>query len=251
MKLIRLPVVPYGQALALQLQLRERLQNLTQQDGESEGYLLVLQHPPVITLGKRATVAALSAPGWIREQGIEVFKIDRGGEATYHGPGQLVIYPIVRLDALGLGVADLVRGLAASIATVLEKYGVVAAYDPEIPGLWTQDETPSRKIASVGMRVSGGVSTHGAAVNVVNDMTAFQMFTPCGMPGAPMGRLLDYCGVGEGSADGEAGLFDRFSEDVIGELGVFFGRELEELEVELPGEGDWVFPELLGSDVQT
>lgn len=252
MKLIRLPVVPYGQALALQLQLRERLQNLTQQDGESEGYLLVLQHPPVITLGKRATVAALSAPGWIREQGIEVFKIDRGGEATYHGPGQLVIYPIVRLDALGLGVADLVRGLAASIATVLKKYGVVAAYDPEIPGLWTQDETPSRKIASVGMRVSGGVSTHGAAVNVVNDMTAFQMFTPCGMPGAPMGRLLDYCGVGgDGLGEGSVGLFDRFSEDVIGELGAFFGRELEELEVELPGEKDWVSSELLGSDVQT
>ncbi len=246
MKLIRLPVVPYGQALALQLQLRERLQNREEQDGESEGYLVVLQHPPVITLGKRATMAALSAPGWVREQGIEVFKIDRGGEATYHGPGQLVIYPIVRLDALGLGVSDLVRGLAASIATVLGKYGVEAAYDPEIPGLWTQSETPSRKLASVGMRVSGGVSTHGAAINVVNDMTAFGMFTPCGMPDAPMGKLLDYCDVGEGGA---AEFFDQFSEDVIGELAGFFGRELEAFEVELPGMGDWVSPELLGSDV--
>ncbi len=245
MKLIRLPVVPYGQALRLQLQLRERLQNRTEHDGESEGYLLVLQHPPVITLGKRATVAALSAPGWVREQGIEVFKIDRGGEATYHGPGQLVIYPIVRLDALELGVADLVRGLAACIATVLGKYGVSAAYDPAIPGLWTQDEVPSRKIASVGMRVSGGVSTHGAAVNVVNDMTAFRMFTACGMPDAPMARLLDYCGVGGVENGGEAGLFERFREDVIGELGVFFGREFEEYLVELPAEEDWVVGEVL------
>lgn len=241
MKLIRLPVVPYGQALRLQLQLRERLQNRMQQDGEPAGYVLVLQHRPVITLGKRGTMSALSAPGWVREQGIEVFKIDRGGEATYHGPGQLVIYPVVRLDALGLGVSDLVRGLAASIGMVLGKYGVEAEYDPKIPGLWTQGDVLSRKIASVGMRVSGGVSTHGAAINVVNDMTPFQMFTACGMPDAPMARLLDYCDVG-GDTDG---LLDRFSEDLIEQFEVFFGQKLEEIDVELPAREDWVEGESL------
>lgn len=241
MKLIRLPVVPYGQALALQLQLRERLQTRTGHDGESVGYLLVLQHPPVITLGKRGTVSALSAPGWVREQGIEVYKIDRGGEATYHGPGQMVVYPIVRLDELGMGVADLVRGLASCIGAVLEKNGVSAAYDPEIPGLWTQGEALSRKIASVGMRVSGGVTTHGAAVNLVNDMTAFQMFTPCGMPGAPMARLLDYR-----AADEDAGaLYESFENDFIAQFETFTARALEPLQVELPGEEAWVAAESL------
>lgn len=243
MKLLRPGLLPYGQALALQLELRERLQTRRGHDGESTGYLVCLEHPPTITLGKRGRASDLVSPQWIREQAIELFKIDRGGEATYHGPGQLVIYPILRLDELGLGVVDLIRGLADSLAKTLSSYGVTAVYDREHPGLWTTMEEPHRKIASVGMRVAGGVTTHGAAINLVNDMRPFSMFVPCGMPGAPMVRLLD-C-VGDVNVD-------AFTAEFLDHFAAHFGVELEPFEVELPAEDSWVSPisleELLALD---
>lgn len=188
LRVLRYGVVPYGQALAHQTELRERLQA-----GEDHpGWLICLQHPPVVTLGKRGRESDIVSPELLSERGVELFRVDRGGEATYHGPGQLVVYPIVRLDDLGIGVVDVVRGLAASLAdTIREGYGLETKYDPDHPGLWT-GEQPSRKIGSVGMRVSRGVSTHGAALNVVNDMIPFSWIVACGMPNAPMTRLQDY-----------------------------------------------------------
>ncbi|MBA2665187.1 MAG: lipoyl(octanoyl) transferase LipB [Bradymonadaceae bacterium] len=232
MKLIRLPIVPYGQALALQWQLRERLQTRSGHDRESVGYLLCLQHNPVITLGKRARAADLFSPTWLAEQGVEVFKTDRGGEATYHGPGQLVIYPIIRLDALRMGVVDLIHGLATALAASLHGYGVSAVYEPELPGLWTTLDEPRRKIASVGMRVAGGVTTHGAAINLVNDLSPFSMFVPCGMPGAPMARLGDYTD--------EPGLFESFTDAFIDHFQTFIDTELEPLTLELPAKDAWI-----------
>lgn len=187
LRVLRYGVVPYGQALAHQVTLRGRLQ-----DGEGHaGWLICLQHHPVVTLGKRGRESDIISPSLLQERGIELYRVDRGGEATYHGPGQLVIYPILRLDDLGLGVVDVVRALAGALSDTVREYGVDTRYDPDHPGLWTT-ESPSRKMGSVGMRVSRGVSTHGAALNVVNDMIPFSWIVACGMPNAPMTRLGDY-----------------------------------------------------------
>lgn len=234
MKLLRPGLLPYGQALALQLELREGLQRGDSRDKDNPGYLLCLEHPPVITLGKRGKLSDLFAPQWLIDEGIEVFKIDRGGEATYHGPGQLVIYPIVHLGSLGLGVVDIIRGMAASLGTALERYGVQADYDKEHPGLWTTREEPHRKIASVGMRVSGGVSTHGAAINLVNDLRPFSMFVPCGMPNTPVTRLQDLTETPV--------CLNTFTNEFLYIFGEYLEQEFHPTEVELPEKARWVPP---------
>ena len=185
-----LGLTPYSDALERQLALRAELQ--ASEDPGFAGHLLILEHPPVITLGKRGRESDLLVDrDWLAGRGIEVHSIDRGGEATAHEPGQLVVYPIVRLDVLGIGVVDLVRGLAATLAETIGTFGVDAEYDTDHPGLWTREETP-RKIASVGMRVSGGVTTHGAALNVTNDLSTFRLIVPCGMPQTPLARVAEF-----------------------------------------------------------
>lgn len=231
MKLARPGLLPYGQALALQLLLRERLKSGAA--GESVGYLLCLEHPPVVTLGKRGKLDDVFGIDSLKSRGTEFFQIDRGGEATYHGPGQLVIYPVLKLDSLGIGVVDLIRGLAASLADTLAEYGLEAAYDKEHPGLWTVD-SPPRKIASVGMRVSGGVTTHGAAINLVNDLTPFSLFVPCGMPGAPLTRLQDYVD--------EPVVLEEFTDRFLLHFQTFLNQPFEPVELQLPDEDLWPSP---------
>ncbi len=224
LRVLRYEVVPYGQALALQLALRERLQA-----GEDHaGWLVCLQHPPVVTLGKRGQESDIVSPQLLAQRGVELFRVDRGGEATYHGPGQLVFYPIVRLEALGLGVVDVVRALAEALSMTLREHGVETRYDPDHPGVWTTEEPP-RKMGSVGMRVSRGVSTHGAALNVQNDMIPFSWIVACGMPNAPLTRLRDYL-----EADPDlAAITDR----VLHHFAQRVGASLVEAEEELPESG--------------
>lgn len=225
---VPLGVVPYGQALALQLDIRAKLQgDLLPWDG----VLLTLQHPPTVTLGKRGREEDLVGRDMLRERGVEIFRIDRGGEATYHGPGQLVVYPIFKLEPLGLGVVDLVRGVARALSETMEEWGVASEYDVEHPGLWTVDETPSRKVASVGMRISGGVSTHGAAINLVNDMIPFTFIVACGMPNAPLSRLQDYVDEEVDVEEFTREFVDRFVDD--------FGWTIKKGTLELPPENAW------------
>ena len=187
LRVLRYGVVRYERALRMQHALRQRLW-----DGEPHaGWIVAIEHNPVVTLGKRGREHDIISPTMLEQRGVDIVRVDRGGEATYHGPGQLVLYPIVRLDELGLGVVDLVRSLAAALGDTVAEYGVPTHYDPQHPGLWT-DETPSRKMGSVGMRVSRGISTHGAALNVNNDLIPFSWIVACGMPNAPMTRLADY-----------------------------------------------------------
>lgn len=231
MKLVvaRLGVVPYGQALALQLELRQKLQA----GSEESGFLLLLEHPPTVTLGKRGKEADLVSPGFLSSKGVEVFRIDRGGEATYHGPGQLVVYPILRLADFGIGVVDLIRGLAGSLCDSLGAlYGISARYDVEHPGVWTTDE-PSRKMGSVGMRVSGGVTTHGAALNLSNDMAPFSWIVPCGMPDAPMIRLAQLVGPVD---------FQAFQDDFVERFAEFLGADAVADDVALPERERWETP---------
>jgi lipoyl(octanoyl) transferase len=218
----RLGCVPYAQALDYQHALRARLQSREQPAGSPAGYLLCLEHPMVVTLGKRGEPSDLRDLGWLEANGVEVHKVDRGGEATFHEPGQLVIYPVVRLDALGIGVVDVVRRLADALARTAATWGVALVYDKEHPGLWTVQDPP-RKMASVGMRSSGGVSTHGAAINLTNELIGFSKIVACGMPDVAMTRLVDHLD----GAEREAFTFEVFRERFLLEFSALVGAELE------------------------
>jgi lipoyl(octanoyl) transferase len=197
--------VPYREGVALQESLRERVVA-----GELPGVMLLLEHPPTYTLGRR------SAPGdlplgedWCRDQGIDVVRVDRGGKLTYHGPGQLVGYPIVRVG----DVIAYLRSIERAIIAALADAGLEAHTRPgkEYTGVWVQD----RKIASIGIHLSRGVATHGFAINVVNDLSPFEWAVPCGLPDVRMTSM-----AAEGVAEGVACMRKRMGHAIARELGL-------------------------------
>jgi len=180
---VRLGVVEYRTALELQEAVRERRQR-----DELPDVLLLVEHPPVYTQGRRSRPEDLPfAPAWYAEQGIDVVPVRRGGQLTYHGPGQLVGYPIMRVD----DVIAYLRTLEQALIAALADEGVAARNRPEdgieYTGVWIED----RKIASIGVHVSHHVTTHGFAVNVDNDMRPFEWAIACGLHGVQMTSLAD------------------------------------------------------------
>ena len=173
--------VDYREAVALQERLRERVQA-----GDLPDLLLLLEHPPVYTTGRRSEPGELPVGG-----GIEVVETDRGGKLTYHGPGQLVGYPIMHVP----NVRAFVENMEAALITALREAGVPAALRDgrNYTGVWVQD----RKIASIGIHVSRRVSMHGFAVNVDNDLAPFGDVIACGLPDVRMTSLQ-----AEGAAEG-------------------------------------------------
>jgi lipoyl(octanoyl) transferase len=176
-----LGTVPYLAAVALQEQVRAR-----RQVGELPDTLLLLEHPPVYTHGRRSAAGELPCgEDLYRAKGIDVAQTDRGGRVTYHGPGQLVGYPI-------MGVADIgshLRTMEAAIVAALSAEGIDAHSrsdeGPDYTGVWVGQ----RKIASIGVHVSRGISTHGFAVNVDNDLDPFSWVVACGLPDVAMTSL--------------------------------------------------------------
>ena len=181
-----LGTVEYREALALQ----ERVRAARQAD-EVPDVMLMLEHPPVYTRGRRSGPGELPmGENWYRTQGIDIVDVDRGGKITYHGPGQLVGYPIVRVD----DVVEYVRTLERGIVAALAEEGVSARARPEdgpdYTGVWVGD----RKIASLGVHVARGVTTHGWAVNVENDLQPFGWVVPCGLEGVSMTSFIKETG---------------------------------------------------------
>jgi lipoate-protein ligase B len=178
--------VPYLKALALQRDLRAAVL-----EGRDPGALLLLEHPPVLTLGRRATRADLHrSPEQLRRAGVGVWRIERGGRATWHGPGQLVGYPVVPLPA-GVSAGGFVEALAASVADLLAGLGVVATWDPDAPGLWT----PRGKIAAFGLHTHRGVTLHGFALNLCPDLGLAALLDPCGLGARGVTSVLAETGV--------------------------------------------------------
>ena len=177
-----LGVVEYREALELQ----ERIRAARQED-ELPDVLLTLEHPPVYTRGRRSRPGELPmGEEWYLAQGIDVVETDRGGRVTYHGPGQLVGYPIVRVD----DVVAYVRTLENALVRALVDEGAAGARSRprdghNYTGVWVEE----RKIASIGVHLSRGISTHGFAVNVENDLQPFSWIVPCGLDGVQMTSL--------------------------------------------------------------
>jgi lipoyl(octanoyl) transferase len=147
-----------------------------------------LEHPPVFTLGMAGKSEHLLAPG-----DIPVVHADRGGQVTYHGPGQLVVYALIDLRRAALGVRDLVSGLERAVIRYVAALGVTAVARRDAPGVYVD----GRKLASVGIRVRRGASYHGLALNVNLDLEPFSRINPCGFAGLPMTRLSDLAPVAD------------------------------------------------------
>jgi len=185
----RLGIVPYLEAWELQKELAEQRRR-----NEIPDVLLLLEHPPTYTRGRRSKPEELPmGVEWYEAQGIEVHDTDRGGLVTYHGPGQLVAYPIVDLANYDDDVHAYVRGLEQVIIGALGEAGVPAQTIDGLTGVWTEGDppptispNPARKIASIGLHVSRGITTHGLAINVNNDLQPFEWIVPCGIEGVGM-----------------------------------------------------------------
>jgi lipoyl(octanoyl) transferase len=172
------------------------MQRFTDQRGpDTPDEIWFLEHPPVFTLGMNASPDHVLSPG-----DIPVVQIDRGGQVTYHGPGQLVVYPLVDLRRAGLGVRDIVTALERSVIDYAAELGIEAECRKNAPGVYVE----GRKLASVGIRVRRGASYHGVALNVSADLEPFQRINPCGYPGLEMTRLADLSPVDAVSAAAEA-----------------------------------------------
>ena len=163
----------YGACLELQRRLRdERIA------GRGEDTLLLVEHPPVATLGRRGV------PSEVFDASLPVFAIERGGKATYHGPGQLVLYPIVHLGEGNRDVRAWVQCVEGFAIALLRHFGIAAHVRPEHPGVWT--DATGKKIASIGVAIQHWVSFHGLALNVDIDLRGFERIDPCGLGAAVM-----------------------------------------------------------------
>jgi lipoyl(octanoyl) transferase len=223
---VRCGLVPYEEALVAQRWLRA-----ARLEGAVPDVLLLLEHPPVYTRGRRSEEAELPmAREWYEMQGIEVSETDRGGRVTYHGPGQLVAYPIVSLRPYDDDVHEYVRRLERVAIGALAEHGVAATTVQGLTGVWTAGEPPTEgrwadtssqarhigpsaaKIGSIGVHVSRGVTTHGLAVNVNNDLQPFEWIVPCGIEGCRVTSLSRELGAEQDLHAFAGTVADRFAE---------------------------------------
>jgi lipoyl(octanoyl) transferase len=180
--------VDYETALALQQALVQLVKA-----GRAGHTLLLLEHPPVITLGRNAGIENIIASrDFLSSQGIELFETDRGGDVTFHGPGQLVGYPIFDLRAFEprIGAVEFVRKLEESLIRTCGDLGVVTSCIPGMTGVWTEN-TPPAKIAAIGVHISRAVTSHGFALNVTTNLDYFKLIVPCGISDKPVTSLAE------------------------------------------------------------
>lgn len=173
-RVLDMGMVEYSRAWDAQKALMDRVRA-----GQIPGALILIEHPHVYTLGRRAQESdVLADEAALERLGVDIHHVDRGGEATYHGPGQLVAYPILDLRDWGGGPVKYVRGLEDVLIRTLGDFGISGHRQEGLPGVWAGDA----KIAFVGVRISGGVTCHGISLNVNTDLTFYDHIVPCGMP---------------------------------------------------------------------
>jgi lipoyl(octanoyl) transferase len=182
--------VRYADAWELQMRLHhERVM------GSRTDTVLALEHQPVYTVGRRTLVSDWGGdPSAARMDGIEIHHVNRGGSVTYHGPGQLVVYPILRLTDHVRGVRAYVEQLEEAVIQCLQQSGIAGHRKEKAPGVWVTDPQEAKKIASIGIRVDRGVTMHGVALNVDMDLSPFRGITPCGLQGCQATSMAEVVG---------------------------------------------------------
>jgi lipoyl(octanoyl) transferase len=200
LEVVEAGVVPYAEALEWQRSLAQaRIDGRLVND-----VVLLLEHPPVVTLGRNADAAHL-----LSGDGVEVFETERGGDVTFHGPGQLVGYPIIDLTRHKPDLHWYLRTLEQALIDALAGIGIPAERNPGYTGVWTRER--SRKIASIGIHVKQWVTWHGFALNVTTDLSQFGRIVPCGIPGVEMTSVARETGNG----NGETSLWEASVDAVI------------------------------------
>lgn len=182
----QLGVLPYKEAWEYQDRLFQSIIQSKIELGSYSGpnYLLCVEHPPVFTIGKSGKMEhLLMSEEFLKEKGIEFYKNNRGGDITFHGPGQLVVYPILDLEHFFTDLKKYMRLLEEVVIQVLAEYGIEASRSEGETGVWLDADIPgcARKICAMGVRTSRWVSMHGLALNVNTDLNYFQMIVPCGI----------------------------------------------------------------------
>ena len=196
-----LGVVPYAEGLELQADLVRK-----RRAADIPDTLLLLEHPHVVTLGSSSDPAHVLTDQSERDRlGVELFKSGRGGDVTYHGPGQLVVYVLLDLRRLGVGIRKLVSTLEQTVINLMEQENIVAARRVDAPGVYVD----GRKLAALGLRVRRGCTYHGLSLNVDMDLAPFSRINPCGYPDLKVTQLRDL---------GLAGDADEWGERFVGEF---------------------------------
>lgn len=202
----RLGVVSYADGLELQRSLVEQ-----RRAGDVPDQLLLLEHPPVITLGVKTRndrSHIIASPDLLQREGVEVFETGRGGDVTYHGPGQLVGYPIIDLKPDRCDVHQYVRDIEEVMIRAAGQFGVSAQRMPGLTGAWVGDE----KLAAIGVRIARWITSHGFAFNVNTTLTHFDFIVPCGIPGKGVTSLEKLVGHPVPMAEVEEAIVKSFSQ---------------------------------------
>ncbi|MGA2441127.1 MAG: lipoyl(octanoyl) transferase LipB [Tepidisphaeraceae bacterium] len=175
--------------------------------------ILIVEHPPVITLGRRAEsiINLIASPEELAKRDIDLVHSDRGGDITFHGPGQIVAYPIIRLADHRLSVGGYVHRLEAIVIATLAELGIIGKTDPKAVGVWIGDAGEPAKICAIGVRIRRGVTLHGLALNVDTDLSGFAHIVPCGLEGRGVTSVAKI--LGENSPS-----FQAVKEDLIRHL---------------------------------
>lgn len=224
--LLEMGLVEYGEAFRLQ-----RTVAAARQSNVISDILITLQHPPVLTLGRRANRGnILVSPELLLREGVALYESNRGGDVTYHGPGQLIGYPIVNLRSLRLGAADYVHSLEEVIIDCLRNFGIVGRRDRRYIGVWVGDE----KIAAIGVAVSGGVTTHGFALNVDPNLEHFRLINPCGITEKGVTSLARILGRPIGVEEIQPLLVQSFAHIFCMKMVPFTLGDLETLGIQVP-----------------
>jgi lipoyl(octanoyl) transferase len=230
--------VEYDEALRLQAELvegryQERIGNV----------LLLLEHPPVLTLGRNARRSnVLASDALLAARGVTVHEINRGGDVTYHGPGQLIGYPIFDLRSLRkvhpsdedvsrgtpasgarMGPVDFVRQMEEALIRLCGVYGVSAGRIPGLTGVWCPGEAPERKIGAIGIHVSRGITSHGFAFNVTTNLEDFRLINPCGITDRPVTSL-------KSEAPDRVPSLASIAHEAAGQFGLVLGEQVLEME---------------------
>lgn len=189
--------MPYSECWDLQRTLFDALcqHKATKSEAEMRGTILIVEHPAVYTLGKSGHQEnMLCTEEYLKSLGAEFFHIDRGGDITFHGPGQLVCYPIIDLDTIGLGIRRYIEALEQSVIDLAAEYGIEAHRSEGASGVWVTVGRRLVKLCAIGVRASHGVTMHGLAMNVCTDLKWFELINPCGFTDRGVCSLTTLCG---------------------------------------------------------
>jgi len=191
MWVVRLGRMGYEECLELQREVaRQRISGAIPQD-----VLLLVEHPPVVTLGRASKQKnMISSPDFLRSRGVELFEVERGGDVTFHGPGQLVGYPVFDLKRHKQDLHWYLRSVEEAIIRIIGEYGIPGERSTGYTGVWTR----GRKIASIGVHARDWVTWHGFALNVTTDLSYFDLIVPCGIVGVEMTSIVKETGLAPG-----------------------------------------------------